>query len=118
MMSPSERRTMPRYNVAMQITYECFNRRGEKVDEGDAHTINLSGRGALVELACDVSADARLLLCIKQPFYTLLVMGNVVHSRRVTAGNYQIGIQLIDMIEGTWQAWDKLAQPHWEAPTE
>lgn len=114
MQRPEDRRTSPRVNVAMQITYECFNPQGVKVDEGDAHTVNISGRGALIELEHDVSADARLLLCVKQPFYTLMMVGSVVHSHRVPAGHYRIGIQLIDVIEGAWQTWERLARPSWE----
>ena len=115
-MASLERRTSERVNVAFEITYECFSANGKKVDTGSAYTVNISGRGVLVELPRNVEADARMLLCIKKPFYTMLVMGNVVHSHQVQDGAYQIGMQMTDMIEGRWQDWEKLVQPNWEEP--
>ncbi|MBI5303957.1 MAG: PilZ domain-containing protein [Chloroflexi bacterium] len=117
-MAFDERRASQRINVAFEITYECFNPRGEKVDAGSAHTVNISGRGVMVELPRNVDPNARVLVCIKQPFYTLLVMGAVVHSRRVQEGEYQIGMELIEMIEGTWKDWEALAPPLWEPAPE
>jgi hypothetical protein len=101
-----EQRQAPRVQAAYQILYECF-RRDEKVSEGAAQTVNLSERGALIELAQEVAPDASMILWIFAPFYTLLVKGNVVHSHRNANGLFRVGVKLTDVIEGTWDVLKK-----------
>jgi hypothetical protein len=100
-MTPTERRTEPRVQAAYQITYECFLR-GAKIGEGAANTVNISEHGALIEMPQGVDLDASLIVWITAPFYTLLVQGNVVHSRRESNGRFHVGVRLTDMIEGSW----------------
>jgi len=76
--------------------------RDAKVGEGAAQTVNLSERGALIEMAQKVALDASLILWIMAPFYTLLVKGNVVHARREPNGLFHVGVKLTDVIEGSW----------------
>ncbi len=97
----AEQRQEPRVQAAYQIRYECF-RRDAKVSEGAAHTVNLSERGALIELTQEVALDASLILWIFAPFYTLLVKGDVVHAHRGANGLFRVGVKLTDVIEGNW----------------
>ena len=101
-----ERRQEPRVQAAYQILYECFQR-DEKVSEGAAHTVNLSERGALIELPQEIAADASLILWIFAPFYTLLVKGDVVHAHRAPNGSFRVGVKLTDVIEGNWNVLQK-----------
>ena len=101
-----EHRKGPRVRAAYQILYECFLR-DAKVSEGAAQTVNLSEHGALIELAQEVDLDASLILWIMAPFYTLLVKGTVVHTRREANGLFHVGVKLTDVIEGNWQVLKK-----------
>lgn len=96
-----DRRQEPRVEAAYQISFECFLR-GAKVGEGIAHTVNISEHGALIEMSNGVDLDASLILWIMAPFYTMLVRGNVVHSRLAPGGVYHVGVRLTDVIEGSW----------------
>ncbi len=100
-MLHDERRTEPRARAAYQITYECFHH-GVKIGQGFARTINVSEHGALIEMPCDIDLDASLILSINAPFYTLVIQGNVVHSRQISANAYHVGVRLINCIEGNW----------------
>jgi hypothetical protein len=104
-MTPEQRQS-PRVQAAYQIMYECFQR-DAKVSEGAAHTVNLSERGALIELTQEVALDASLILWIFAPFYTLLVKGEVVHAHRCANGLFRVGVKLTDVIEGNWQVLQK-----------
>jgi hypothetical protein len=109
-MNPMERRESPRRDAVYQIAFECFNARGEKVDAGPAHTVNISGRGALIEMPRGVDLDGSLILWIMGPFHTLLGKGSVVHSRSVANGAFHVGVRLQDIIEGSWEFWEKIAR--------
>ncbi len=100
-MLHTERRTEPRAKAANQITFECF-RHGVKISQGYARTINISEHGALVEMSCAMELDAALILSINAPFYTLVMQGNVVHSRQISETAYRVGVRLINSIEGNW----------------
>lgn len=109
-----ERREMPRRDIVYQISYECFNARGEKVDVGTARTVNISGRGVLIEMSRGVDLDASLILWIQGPFHMVLVKGAVVHSRLANDGSFHVGVRLMDIIEGTWEIWERIAQTRLE----
>lgn len=100
-MLHDDRRTEPRAKAASQITFECF-RRGLKISQGYARTINLSEHGALVEMPCAMDLDVALILSVHAPFYTLVIQGNVVHSRQISENSYHIGVHLTNSIEGNW----------------
>jgi hypothetical protein len=100
-MTPDERRQEPRVRAAYNIAFECFLS-GIKVDEGIAHTVNMSEHGALIEMPHGADLDASLIIWITAPFYTLLVKGNVVHSRSMGNGLFHVGVKLTDVIEGNW----------------
>jgi len=106
--SPGEKRQLPRANAAYNIAYEFFDPRGAKTDEGSALTVNISGRGALIELPRALAADGSLILWITAPFYTGLFKGQVMHARAAANGMFHIGIQLTDVIEGHWEALEQL----------
>ena len=105
-MNVEDRREGPRVKAAYQILYECFLR-DAKVGEGAAQTVNLSEHGALIEMAQEVDLDASMILWIFAPFYTMLVKGNVVHTRRGANGLFHVGVKLTDVIEGNWQVLKK-----------
>lgn len=98
----TERRASPRVDATYRIAYECFNSWGVKVDEGPAKTVDISGRGALIEIPRGVPLDASMVLLVMAPFHMLMVKGSVVHSRRVENGTYHVGVKLTEVIEGTW----------------
>jgi len=106
-MTIIERRATPRANVAYQIAYECFNRDGAKIGKGAAHTVNLSGRGALIEMEHAVDADTSMILWILAPFYTMLAKGSVVHSHAAENGLFRVGMRLTDVIEGSWDVLER-----------
>lgn len=97
-----ERRASPRVDATYRIAYECFNSWGVKVDEGPAKTVDISGRGALIEIPRGVPLDASMVLLVMAPFHMLMVKGSVVHSRRAENGTYHVGVKLTEVIEGTW----------------
>ncbi len=97
-----ERRAGPRVDATYRLAYECFDPYGNKVDEGPAHTIDISGRGALIEISRSVAMDASMVLLVMAPFHMLMVRGSVVHSRRVENGSYHVGVRLTEMVEGSW----------------
>lgn len=101
-MNQVERRAGPRADAIYQIAYECFNAHGAKTAEGAAQTVNLSEHGALVEMPRGVDLDASMILWITTPFYTLLVKGNVVHSRALENGLFHVGVKLTNVIDGSW----------------
>jgi hypothetical protein len=101
-----------------QIVYECFDPSGLKTDVGNAHTVNISERGALIETSRGVDLDASLILWIREPFHTILVKGNVVHSRGVADGLFHVGVKLTDVIEGSWEIWKRLVELRDEDLTE
>ncbi len=105
-MNVEEHRAEPRVKAAYRILYECFLH-DAKVGEGAAQTVNLSEHGALIEMAQEVELDTSLILWIMAPFYTMLVKGNVVHTRRGANGLFHIGVKLTDVIEGNWQVLKK-----------
>jgi hypothetical protein len=118
-MTPQiERRASPRASATYQIAYECFNARGDKVDTGMAQTVDISGHGALVEMPRGVDLDASLILWIMGPFHTLLIKGNVVHSRAAPNGHFHVGMKLTDVIEGTWGMWEQLVQTRLEEESQ
>ena len=101
-----ERRAAPRVDATYKIAYECFNSWGVKVDEGPAKTVDISGRGALIETARGVPLDASMVLLVMAPFHMLMVKGSVVHSRRSTNGTFHVGVHLTEVVEGTWDILD------------
>lgn len=103
----SERRATPRVSATYRIAYECFNTRGIKVDEGPARTVDISGRGALVEIPRGVDLDASMVLLVMAPFHMVVVKGSVVHSRATSNGAYHVGVRLTEVIEGTWDLVDQ-----------
>ncbi|MBI5649692.1 MAG: PilZ domain-containing protein [Chloroflexi bacterium] len=113
-MNPIERRESPRREAIYHIAFESFNAHGEKVDAGPAHTVNISGRGALVEMPRGVDLDGSMILWIMGPFHTVLVKGSVVHSRSIANGAFHVGVRLLDMIEGSWDIWEKIARGRME----
>lgn len=100
-MLHDERRSESRAKAAYQITFECFQH-GIKISQGYARTVNVSEHGALIEMPCAIDLDASLILSINAPFYTLVIQGNVVHSRQIAANAYHVGVQLTNCIEGNW----------------
>lgn len=110
-MITEERRSEPRYRAAYRIAYEYFVH-GTKIGEGSASTVNISERGALVEIPQAVDINGRLILWIMAPLYTLLVQGNVVHARRGSNGMFQVGVQLTDIMEGDWELLQQYTQIH------
>lgn len=103
-----ERREYPRAQAAQQITYERFDARGVKVAEGNAVTINLSERGALIETPRDLGIEGSLIVCVLTPFYVGIFRGRVVHSHQMTNQLFRAGIQLTEVIEGRWDAMQAL----------
>ncbi|MBI4789549.1 MAG: DUF72 domain-containing protein [Chloroflexi bacterium] len=101
--SDKERRAAPRVDATYKIAYECFNSWGVKVDEGPAKTVDISGRGALIEIPRGVPLDASMVLLVMAPFHMLMVKGSVVHSRRSTNGTFHVGVHLTEVVEGTWE---------------
>ena len=99
MMTSDERRNEPRATAASIITFECFQQ-GVKITQGYANTLNLSEHGALVELPCDVENDMQMVLSVIAPLYTLIIEGDVIHSRQISANAYHVGIKLTNAIEG------------------
>lgn len=108
--SEIERRTSPRLSATYRIAYECFNRRGIKVDEGPARTVDISGRGALVEIPRGVDLDASMVLLVMAPFHMVMVKGNVVHSRPTGKGSFHVGVRLTEVIEGTWDLLEQVVR--------
>ena len=88
--NPKDRRTSPRVDATYRIAYECFNSWGVKVDEGPAKTVDISGRGALIEIPRGVPLDASMVLLVMAPFHMLMVKGSVVHSRRSESGTFHV----------------------------
>ncbi len=113
-METTERRQWARVNATYEITYECFNARGAKIHAGDARTVDISGRGALIEMSRGVDLDDSLILWIKSPFTLLLVKGNVVHARLSSNGSWHVGVKMTDMIEGSWEALEKIVRERME----
>lgn len=101
-----ERRAQPRVDATYRIAYECFNPWGIKVDEGPAKTVDISGRGALIEIPRGVPLDASMVLLVMAPFHMLMVKGSVVHSRRSDNGTYHVGVHLTEVVEGSWDILD------------
>lgn len=101
-----ERRAAPRVDATYKIAYECFNTQGIKVDEGPAKTVDISGRGALIEIPRGVRLDDSMVLLVMAPFHMLMVKGNVVHSRRSQNGAYHVGVRLTEVVEGSWDVLD------------
>ncbi|MBI3537643.1 MAG: PilZ domain-containing protein [Chloroflexi bacterium] len=106
----NEQREAPRANAAFQIAYEFFNPRGAKVEEGIALTVNISGRGALIEMPHGLDLDGSLIMWITAPLYTMLFKGSVVHSRLAQNGLFHIGVKLTDIIEGRWEMLEQTVQ--------
>jgi uncharacterized protein YecE (DUF72 family) len=104
--SEKERRAAPRVDATYKIAYECFNAWGVKVDEGPAKTVDISGRGALIEIQHGVPLDASMVLLVMAPFHMLMVKGSVVHSRRMSSGTFHVGVHLTEVVEGTWDVLD------------
>ena len=100
-MKFDDRRIELRAAAVYQITYECY-RQGAKVGEGFARTVNVSENGALVEMPQGIELDASLVLAILSPFYTLVIRGDVMHSRQISDHAYHVGVRLTDAIDGNW----------------
>ncbi|MBI3914202.1 MAG: PilZ domain-containing protein [Chloroflexi bacterium] len=111
----SNRRESPRANAAYSIAYEFFNPGGIKIAEGNAATVNISGRGALIEMPSALDPNGSLILWITAPFYTMLFKGSVMHSRAAPNGMFHIGVRLTDVIEGRWESLEELVQKQLEA---
>lgn len=43
-----------------------------------------------------------MLLDVHAPLYTLVLRGNVVHSRQESDGSFHVGLDIPDAIEGDW----------------
>ncbi len=99
---PDERRTGQRLQATYRIAYECYSPRGIKIDEGPARTVDISGKGALIEVPRPVDLDASMVLLVMAPFHMLMVKGSVVHSRRVQNGQFHVGVRLTEVVEGSW----------------
>ncbi len=106
----NDRRTLPRLQASYRLAYECYSPRGIKIDEGPARTIDISGRGALIEIQRPVDLDASLILLVMAPFHMLMVRGSVVHSRRVDNGAFHVGVRLNEVVEGSWDVLDSILQ--------
>lgn len=100
--SASERRNSQRVSATYRIAYECYSARGIKIDEGPARTVDISGRGALIEVPRPVDLDSSVVLLVMAPFHMLMVKGSVVHSRRVQNGQFHVGVRLTEVVEGSW----------------
>ncbi len=103
-----ERRAFPRVQASYRLAYECYSPRGIKIDEGPARTIDISGRGALIEIPRPVDLDSSLILLVMAPFHMLMVRGSVVHSRRIDSGAFHVGVRLNEVIEGSWDVLDSI----------
>ncbi len=97
-----ERRSSPRLQATYRIAYECYSPRGIKIDEGPARTVDISGKGALIEVPRSIDLDASMVLLVMAPFHMLMVKGSVVHSRRVQNGQFHVGVRLTEIVEGSW----------------
>ncbi len=97
-----ERRSAPRLQATYRIAYECYSPRGIKIDEGPARTVDISGRGALIEVPRAIDLDSSMVLLVMAPFHMLMVKGSVVHSRRVQSGQFHVGVRLTEIVEGSW----------------
>ncbi len=104
----SDRRMHPRVEATYRIAYECYSPRGIKIDEGPARTVDISGRGALIEVSRAVDLDASIVLLVMAPFHMLMVKGNVVHSRRIENGRFHVGVRLVEVVEGSWDVLDSI----------
>ncbi len=97
-----ERRAGQRLQATYRIAYECYSARGIKIDEGPARTVDISGKGALIEVPRPIDLDASMILLVMAPFHMLMVKGSVVHSRRVQNGQFHVGVRLTEVVEGSW----------------
>ena len=96
-----ERRIEPRVQAAYQIAFEYFES-GVKVSQGTVKTVDISEHGALVTMPRAADLSAVMILYVHAPLYTLVVRGNVVHSRQALDGSFHVGLQITDSIEDTW----------------
>ena len=113
-----ERREYPRMQTAHKISYEHFDAQGVKVGEGDALTVNLSGRGALIETFHELDGEGSLIVWIFAPFYIGVYKGRILHSRQMANQRFRMGVQLTDVIEGHWQALEQLVNQNRESSHE
>lgn len=106
-----EKRIEPRVQAAYQIAFEYFLG-GVKISQGTALTVNISERGALITLPHAADLSAVMILYVHAPLYTLVVRGNVVHSRQEPDGSFHVGLQITDSIEGNWAHLKRDARTH------
>jgi c-di-GMP-binding flagellar brake protein YcgR len=100
--SIEERRQFPRVPAKLAIAYEQFSG-NRKIGEGRAQSVNISGRGVMMETSCPLDPETSVILWLQSPFYTLLIKGAVMHTSPVANGTYHVGIELLEVIEGEWQ---------------
>lgn len=83
------------------IKFEHFIN-GTKVGEGSVVSVRLNQERALIETPQKVSPDARMIIWICAPSYTMLAQGTVAHSQLQPNGLFFVGLELTDVIEGKW----------------
>lgn len=102
----SEQRQWARVPAMYAIGFEHYSG-SQKVGEGQARSVNLSGRGMAFETNQPMRADDTLIIWLLNVYYTLQVRGVVKHVRKTSEGTYIVGVQLEKMIEGDWKALER-----------
>ena len=96
-----EQRLWPRVPAIFAVDYEYFIG-SLKLAQGQAHTVNMSGRGLAFETRHPLQQNGTVILWLTGPRATLHVRGVVIHSRPTPHKTYLVGVALEHLIEGEW----------------
>jgi len=91
-----ERRKFDRFET-LNLSYVQVDEKGSMIHEGMGRTLNVSGDGILLEIACDEKLAGQVILQIALDDELVDLKGNIVHCEKNEAHKYQAGIEFFEV---------------------
>jgi hypothetical protein len=86
---------------SLNLSYICLDEDQNVVKQGMGRTLNISESGILLETHFPIEPKHVIQLTISLEENLLDLKGKPVHVRSIDKGKYEIGIQFVDLDQGT-----------------
>ena len=86
---------------SLNLSYICLDEDQNVVKQGMGRTLNISESGILLETHFPIEPKHVVQLTISLEENLLDLKGEPVHVRSIDKGKYEIGIQFVDLDQGT-----------------
>lgn len=96
-MKEENKRESTRYNSVLLLNYVCLDSDGERLGQGMARTLDISGTGAKIETHQPIDARYIVFLSIGIGEDIFDVKGRVIYCNRNPEGRFESGVEFYEL---------------------